>query len=179
MLDRLEREAGESGVGTDDLAVILAAQCVCGILDHRNAGLVRKLVECIHIANHACVMHEHDRLGPLRDLAADRFRIEQTGIRIHVSPDDLRAGNCNGRICRLRGHRCTDHLIARTDIQQKQCQVQCSRSGLYRKRVLISQEASEPVLKFPCCLTLGDVAAVQHILDCGHQFFSGRNKRFY
>ena len=125
-VEAVDREDG-ARVGADAAAGVARPHRVGGVLDDREAVLLRDLPDPLHPARQAAVVDRDDRLRPRRDPLLDPLGVEVHRVGLDVdedrdgpSEDDVRDRADE----RVRGR---DHLVARADAEGSERHLEAGR----------------------------------------------------
>ena len=128
-LPRVEAEHGLVRVGADLAALVLGADRRGGVLYDVEAVTLRDLVDRADIAGEADLVDRHDGLRSPRDLALDVRRINVEGAGVDVREHHRRARVQDRVRGRDERERWNDDLVAGTDLDRGEREVQAGRAG--------------------------------------------------
>ncbi len=130
-----------------DAAAVSRAVSLGGVLDDRDASRLCELRQRVHVRGVAVEVDGDDGLGALSNELGDRLRIQAPRVGIDFGQDrrcaDVAHGIGSGDV-RQRGD---DDLVAGTDVQRQQRNVQRRRAVADGDRVARSAELGELALE--------------------------------
>ena len=141
LLVRIERPDGRMPVRTEWLALVLRAERLAAVLDHRDPVPLAERQQLVVLRRVPEDVDRDDRLRPRRDRGLDRGRVEVERARVDVGEDRRRP--FVDRAVRRRDERVGrgDHLVARTDagevhaeMKARRCRTRPRRNAARRRR---------------------------------------------
>ena len=165
VLRRVEAERREVRARSDAHALVRSGDRVRGVLDDVDPAIARHREQRIEIGRMARVMNRHDRARPRRQRRLDAFRIDVERVGADVDHHRPRADVLDDVRGRAEGHRRHDHLVAGTDAERRQRDVQAGRARVQRHQRRRAEILLQLALEAPRLWTLRDPIAAQRIED--------------
>ena len=159
-----EGEAAGVAKRTDLAAAVFAAEALGAVLDYEDAALPRKREDWRHVGDLPVEVHHHDGPGARGERRRDRARVEHV-VGPDVREDRARAGVGDGGRAGAEGIRRHHHVVAASDAQRLEREVERGGAGRDRERALRAKPLRKRRLELAAARAgpVVDAARAQHL----------------
>mmetsp|Transcript_115589 Transcript_115589/g.188375 ORF Transcript_115589/g.188375 Transcript_115589/m.188375 type:complete len:383 (+) Transcript_115589:527-1675(+) len=171
VLARVQGETAHITYGANTSAFVESAVRLRSILNHHKIVPFCNIKDCVHVTAMTIQMHRHDGFGLRCDRGLKLAAIKHV-VLIMVDED------WGGTVVRDGKHRSNErvclhnHLIARANVKELDCKVQCIGAGVEADAVLVATPCRKFVLKFLDVWPKDECSLVQNVANaCPHLIF--------